>query len=202
MSISISSSPAAQSIPPAAVDAAQAASKTGETSSPSRQAKAQLNVSILQASMEVSIGAKNDALSLMYKTAIDNLNTVLKPELGDNAIENAANQDNTPEGTAGRIVSLSTGLLDAFKKNHPGEDSAGVVKIFMDTVRSGFEKGFKEAKDILQGMKVLEGDVASNISKTYDLVIKGYSDFESAQNAQIAAQSAAQSSSRKSTAGA
>ncbi len=41
---------------------------------------------------------------------------------------------------------------------------------------------FKEASDILSGLNVLNGDIASNIDKTYDLVQKGYADFEAAQS--------------------
>ena len=34
-------------------------------------------------------------------------------------------------------------------------------------------------------MKVLNGDVASGIGKTYELVQKGYADFEAAQSSRI-----------------
>lgn len=149
------------------------------------EARAQLNVSIVQASYEVSLTSQNDSLSVLFKTAIDNLNEVLKPEFGENAIQNAMSQDNSPEGTAGRIVSLSTGFLEAFKQNHAGEDEADVLRVFMDTIRGGFEKGFKEASDMLSGLNVLEGDVAAGIAKTYELVLQGYADFEAAQTAKL-----------------
>ncbi|MBS1186732.1 MAG: hypothetical protein H6R04_750 [Burkholderiaceae bacterium] len=144
-------------------------------------AQVQLNASIMQASLDVSISSKNEPLALLYRSAIDRLNEVLKPELGENAIQNAASQDNTPEGTAGRIVSLSTGFFEAYKAQHPGEDGASVLQNFMDTIRSGFEKGYKEAVDILKGLQVFEGDIASGIGKTYDLVLQGYADFQQAQ---------------------
>ncbi|WP_292746763.1 DUF5610 domain-containing protein, partial [Methylophaga sp. UBA3191] len=38
-------------------------------------------------------------------------------------------------------------------------------------------QGFKEARDILGGLKVLEGDIAGNIDKTYDLVQQGLQSF-------------------------
>lgn len=142
------------------------------------EAKVQLNVSIVQASMEVSIGAKDQPMQLLLKNVIENLNAVLKPQFGDNAIQNAVNQDNSPEGTADRIFSLSTGFLDAFKAQHPGEDQTAVVNNFMDTIRKGIDQGFKEARDILKGLGVLQGDIASNIDKTYDLVQKKLDDFQ------------------------
>ncbi|EEF26839.1 conserved hypothetical protein [Ricinus communis] len=78
-------------------------------------------------------------------------------------------QDNTPEGTAGRIVSLSTGFFEAYKQQHPGEDEGELLNKFMDTIKSGMERGFKEAREVLDGMKVLNGDIAANIDKTYEL---------------------------------
>ena len=149
------------------------------------EARSQLNASIVSASFEVSINSQNEPLALLLKTAITGINDLLKPEFGENAIQNAASQDNTAEGTAGRIVSLSTAFFEAFKTQHPGEDEAAVLKNFMSTIRGGFEQGYKEASDILQGMKVLNGDVASGIGKTYELVQKGYADFEAAQSSRI-----------------
>lgn len=157
-----------------------------ENTTTGARSRAQLNASILQASLDVSISSKNEPLELLYRSAIDAINEALQPELGDNALQAAMSQDNTPEGTAGRIVALSTGFLEAFKAQHAGEDEAGVLKNFMATIRSGFERGFKEAVDILKGLKVFEGDIASNIEKTHALVLQGYADFEAARTARAA----------------
>jgi hypothetical protein len=145
------------------------------------EAKTRQSTAILQASLDVSIQSKNQPLALLLKSAINGINELLKPEFGDNAIQAAASQDNTPTGTAGRIVSLSTGFFEAFKQQHSGENANDVLTQFMATIRSGFEKGAKEAQGILKGMGVLNGDIASNIDKTLELVKQGYADFEAAQ---------------------
>lgn len=165
---------------PNASDLGSAPSNVKQAEAFARQAEArsQLNVSIVQASLSVSISSQNEPLALLFKSAIDSLNEALKPTLGENAIQNAVNQDNTPEGTAGRIVSLSTGFFDAFRQQHADLNDADALNQFMSIIRGGFEKGFQEAKDILQGLKVLSGDIEANINKTYDLVQKGYADFE------------------------
>ena len=142
----------------------------------------QLNASIMQASLNVSIGSENEPLALLYKTAITNINEALKGQYGDDAIQNAASQDNSAEATANRIVSLSTGFFDAFKKQNPDLDDDVALSKFMDTISGGMEKGFKEARDILGGLKVLGGDIAGNIDKTYELVQKGYADFIAAHS--------------------
>ena len=144
-------------------------------------ARAQMNASIMQASLDVSISSKNEPMALLYKSAINSLNEALAPTMGENAIQNAASEDNTSAGTAGTIVSLSTGFYEAYKAQHPGEDTATVLQNFMDTIRSGFEKGYKEATDILESLKVFEGNIASDIGKTYDLVLQGYADFQKMQ---------------------
>ena len=183
MPVSISSN-APSNMPNA--DAVSQSAKSASASSTQATARAQLNVSIVQASLSVSISSQNEPMTLLFKSAIDSLNEALKPTLGENAIQNAVNQDNTPEGTAGRIVSLSTGFFDAFKKQHADLSNADALKQFMATIRSGFEQGFKEASNILQGLKVLNGDIADNVNKTYDLVQKGYADFEASQSSATA----------------
>jgi hypothetical protein len=145
------------------------------------EAKINQNAAIVQASLDVAIKAKDQPLALLLKSAINRINELLAPQFGDNAIQAAASQDNTPAATAARIVSLSTGFYDAFKAQHPGESAGDVLSKFMATIRSGFEQGASEAQGILQGMGVLGGDIASNIDKTLALVRQGYSDFEAAQ---------------------
>ncbi len=139
------------------------------------QAAAQLNSSILQSSITVNAG--NEPLALVLKSAITGINEQLAPQFGENAIQNAAGQDNSPEATAERIVSLSTGFFEAFKKQNPELSEDAAASKFLDTIKGGIEKGFGEAKDILQGLKVLNGEVASNIDKTYDLVQQGLAKF-------------------------
>ncbi len=158
--------------------ATQVQSKDDKPVSVASKAKAELNASIVQASLSVSISSSNDQMSVVLKTALTGINEALKKDgFGDDAIQNAMSQDNTPEGTAGRIVSLSTGFFEAYKQQHPGEDEGELLNKFMDTIKSGMERGFKEARDVLDGLKALNGDIASNIDKTYALVQKGYADF-------------------------
>ena len=157
--------------------AAPVQAKDEPTLSPAAKAKAQLNASIVQASLTVSLNSSNDPLSVVLKTALTGINEALKGDFGDNAIQNAVSQDNTPEGTASRIVSLSTAFYEAFKQQNKGMDEGEVLNKFMATIQKGVDQGFKEAREVLDGLRVLNGDVAGNIDKTYELVQKGYADF-------------------------
>ncbi len=146
---------------------------------PAQQQKASMNVSILE-SAAVIIGVKDEPLSLVLNSAIERINEYLAPELGENAIQKGVDSglDVSPEATAERIASLSTSFYAAFKEQHPGEDEATVLTSFIETISSGIEKGFGEARDILEGLEVLEGNVASDIDQTFELVQEKLAAFE------------------------
>lgn len=138
---------------------------------PVQKQKASLNASIVE-SAKVSIGAKDESLALLLKTAIDKINEALTPELGEDAIQQAVDSglDVSPEATAERIVSLSTAFYSAFKEQNPNDDESSSLDNFLNTIGGGIDKGFEQAREVLESLKVLEGDVASNINETYDLV--------------------------------
>lgn len=140
-------------------------------------AKQELNTQILEASAKVSLQAGNESQALVFRAAIDRINELLAPDLGPDAIESKMAEDNSPEATAARILSLSTGFYDAYAAKHPESTPDEQAKNFVDLIRGGFEKGFKDATDILDGLKVFDGDIKSGIMKTYELVSKGYDDF-------------------------
>ena len=160
---------------------AAASADTNTAMSATQRAKAQLNVSILQQSASISLQSDKDPLALVYKSAITSINESLQADFGPDAIQKAMGQDNSPDGTAGRIVSLSTAFFGAFQQQHPELEGDDALNQFMDTIKQGVEKGFKEARDILQGLDVLGGDIGANIDKTYELVMKGFDDFAAAQ---------------------
>lgn len=141
------------------------------------ESKQQFNLRIVQTQMSVSISAGNEPLALLLRTAVDSLNDYLRPEFGDQAIQNASEQDQTPEATAARIVSLSTGFFETYRQQHPELDDEQARAKFTALISAGFEQGLREAEDILQGLNVLNGSVASGVERTADLVRKAYEEF-------------------------
>jgi hypothetical protein len=139
------------------------------------QASVQLNTAIVQSSL--SLSSQNEPLALVLKSAITGINERLAPDFGPDAIQKATGQDNSPEGTAGRIVALSTAFFGAFKEQNPELSEEAAAQKFLDTIKGGIEQGFKEARDILGSLNVLNGDVASNIDKTFELVQQGLAKF-------------------------
>jgi hypothetical protein len=162
------------------------AKEVKQTANPIVANRHRMNQQILEASAKVSLESGQQSQALLFRSAIEHINSLLEPELGTDAIQSAAaNQDNSAEATADRILSLSTAFYDGYARQHPGEDPEKLAKDFVAVIRGGFEKGYGEAKDILEGLKVFDGEVKSGITKTYELVQQGYDKFLSDKLAAI-----------------
>lgn len=172
----LGSSPSVPTTAPANSELEQA-QRTAATSREGQ--RAQQNAHILQASMDVSISAGNKSMALLYRAAIDKINEVLEPELGADAIAQAQQQDQSSEAVAARIVSLSTAMFDRYAAKYPDKDAETLLQDFVATIRSGFEQGYKEASEILQGLGVWEegSSVRTAIENTFSLVQQGFDDF-------------------------
>lgn len=147
---------------------------------PAQQQKESYNVSILE-SAAVIIGVKDDPLALVLSSAIERINEFLSPELGDNAIQKGAESglDFSPESTSERIVGLSTAYYGEFKERHSSEDELVVLSNFVESISSGIDQGFAEARDILEGLDVLQGEISRSINQTFELVTEKLLAFES-----------------------
>lgn len=135
------------------------------------------NVGILQASMQVSIRAGDESQALLFRSAIEGINEALAPALGPDALQNVLGQDNSAEATAGRILSMSTAFFDAYAAQRGGDDPEAVARDFVELVRGGFEQGFGEAREILDGLGVFGGQLEADAMKTRELVLQGYDRF-------------------------
>lgn len=143
------------------------------------QAKQAQNAAILRANEQVSLRSNNDSLSLLYKTALEGINAELEPVMGENAAQKIYDSgiDTSPEATADRIVAFATGFYSRYKDLNPGKSEEETLDNFMQIIGGGIEKGFSDAKDILKGLKVYEGEVESGVDKTYGLVMQGLNSF-------------------------
>jgi len=147
------------------------------------ESKKQLNAAILESTINVS--ASDSPQALVLKTALEGINDALKETLGDNAIQTAYDSglDVSPDATAERIVSLSTAFFSSYQQQHPELSQEDAVSNFTALISGGIDQGFSEARDILSGLSVLEGDIATNIDSTYDLVQEKLTAFIESFNA-------------------
>jgi len=148
-----------------------------QTVNVSAAAKGKSFSSVSSVGDEAQLSAADRHMELLYKSAIEKLNETLEPDFGPDAIQSSADIDVSPEATAERIVSLSTAFFDAFRQQNPDLGEEEALDQFMSTIGSGIEQGFAEAREILDGLQVLEGDIAANIDATYDLVQQGLENF-------------------------
>ena len=159
--------------------------KTGEVQeSLAVSQKKQLNAAIIESTLEFSNSLGDQPLSLALKTALQGINEALQANGVESSVEDAfeSGVDYSPEATAERIVSFSTQFLGAFREQNPDMSEEESLNAFMDVIGSGIDQGFGEAKDILGGLNVLEGEVSDTIDTTYDLVQKGLQAFVDSLN--------------------
>lgn len=129
----------------------------------------------------VDVALDQTPLTLAYQAAIDRVNEAVAPYLGENTIARGdkAAIDVSPQVTADRIVSRSTALFSRFEDRYPDRDTKDTINHFVDTIRGGVEQGFSEAKDILKGLGVLNGDIKTNVDLTFERVLDGLAEFQS-----------------------
>ncbi|GIU29505.1 hypothetical protein TUM4644_27920 [Shewanella colwelliana] len=141
--------------------------------------KQMMNTAIIAAQQEVNLSSGNEPMRLLYKAAIEAINEELAPTMGEHAIETAVEQgvDTSPEATAERIVSFATQFFAIHQEQNSGLSFDEQLNSFMDKIGGAIDQGFDEAKDILSGLKVLEGDIADGVDQTYSLVQEGLQAF-------------------------
>lgn len=137
------------------------------------------NLSILEKSYEVTLQSGNNSQALVYKAAIEQINEILAPDLGERPLDSALESglDVSPEAVADRIVAMTTGMFGNYLDSHPELSEEAALERFMNLIGEGITRGFEEAREILDSLSVLEGDIASNIDQTYELTIEGLEAF-------------------------
>ncbi|WP_153912716.1 DUF5610 domain-containing protein [Shewanella sp. TC10] len=138
------------------------------------------NSSILAAQEKVSIAAGDQSMALLYRAAIDAINIELEPTMGENAIQKTADSevDYSPEATAERIVSFATNFFSVHQQQNSQMEFTEQLDSFMEKISGAIDQGFKEATEILSGLKVFEGDIAAGVEQTYSLIQAGLETFK------------------------
>ncbi|MCT8985455.1 DUF5610 domain-containing protein [Shewanella phaeophyticola] len=138
-----------------------------------------MNNSILAAQEEVSIAAGDKSMALLYRAAIEAINEELAPTMGEDAVQKNAEEgiDYSPEATADRIVSFATQFFSVHQQQNQSMGFDEQVSSFMVKIGDAINQGFKEASDILSGLKVLEGDIADGVDQTYELIQQKLAQF-------------------------
>ncbi|MCM1512054.1 MAG: DUF5610 domain-containing protein [Oxalobacter formigenes] len=165
-----------------------AASEVKEQKPTAASLRSSFNAQIIEASLKVSIQVGDNPQGLLFRTSLESIyesiggfKSNINPDYKMPSMNDANNPYATPEGTANVILSFSLGLYAQYSQSHQGEDEAEMATNFIELIRGGFEKGYGEAVDILESLSVFNGDIKTDIEKTWELVQKGYDDWLSAK---------------------
>jgi len=137
----------------------------------------------VQAKLEsrMSLNAVNSPTELILQAAQEKINEMFKPYLGDGAVQRAVDSglDMSPEATAERILSFATQIIGRAEANQadlPADQQRSREQLF-NNVKIGVERGFEQARDILEGLQALEGSVKETVDTTYSRVQEGLSEL-------------------------
>lgn len=157
----------------------QQVSEVAKKETATQASKQLMNAAILAAQQEVNLSSANEPMVLLYRAAIEAINDELAPSMGPNAIQTAVDNqvDTSPEATADRIVSFATQFFSLHQEQNSSMDFDEQLNSFMSIIGGAIDKGFNEARDILDGLNVLQGDIADGVDKTYSLVQEGLQAF-------------------------
>ena len=167
----------------AASKAAESSEKTEEKKlsgyESSRLNKQKLNATIMENQLKLSTGENDNSMKLLYKTALEGINSELEAEFGPNAAEKikASGVDTSPEATADRIVGFATAFYQKYSEQNPDMPEEERLDKFLALVGGGVDKGFEDARSILDGLGVLQGKIADDIDSTYSLIQEGFAKF-------------------------
>ena len=161
-----------------------AASEVKEQKPTTASLRSSFNAQIIEASLKVSIQVGDNPQGLLFRTSLESIyesiggfKSNINPDYKMPSMNDSNNPYATPEGTANVILSFSLGLYAQYSQSHQGEDEAAMATNFIELIRGGFEKGYGEAVDILESLSVFNGDIKTDIEKTWELVQKGYDDW-------------------------
>ncbi|MBU0912127.1 MAG: DUF5610 domain-containing protein [Gammaproteobacteria bacterium] len=141
--------------------------------------KQKLNATIMENQLKLSTGDDDNSMRLLYKTALEGINSELEAEFGPNAAEKIKNSgvDTSPQATADRIVGFATAFYQKFSEQNPDMPEEERLDKFLALVGGGVDKGFEDARGILDGLGVLNGKVSEDIDSTYSLIQDGFAKF-------------------------
>ncbi|GMQ87056.1 MAG: hypothetical protein BMS9Abin08_0254 [Gammaproteobacteria bacterium] len=94
------------------------------------------------------------------------LDEVLSANGGTGLDRTSGTDTHTPEKVAERTLEFIELVVGQ-------ETDEGRRSELLEQVRAGVERGFAEARDILDGLGVLNGDIAKNVDRTYELIQSG-----------------------------
>jgi len=149
----------------------------------------------VKADKQVNINVRNNPTELILQAAMEKINKVFKPYLGDGVTQRTveSGQDMSPKAVADRIISFATQLIGRVESEQvdlPADEQRSRAQLF-DNIKTGVERGFSQARDILDGLSELKGETKETVDNSYEQVQQGLANLaqllglQSADKAQV-----------------
>ncbi len=119
----------------------------------------------------------DQAMQVVLNRAMDKLRSVVSDAKSALGISEDTVIDTSPEATGGRIADFAIGAFSSWLKNHQGLADEDARTQFADFIGGAVQQGITEARGILSSLNALNGDVSSNIDKTWEVVQNRLNDF-------------------------
>ncbi len=157
----------------------EAVSEVAKGKSATQAAKDMTNATLMTAMEEVSLSAGQESLALLYRAAVEAIDEHLAPYLGENSTQKSLDEgvDYSPEATADRIVGFATQFFSMYQGQNSNLSFDEQLDGFMNIIGDAIDSGIDEARGILDGLQVLNGDIKDNVDKTQALVHEGLQAF-------------------------
>lgn len=117
------------------------------------------------------------ALDVVRDRAFAQLRNVVNEARAALGIPDGQTIDTSPDATADRIVNFALQFFSKYADNNGLADDEDGRRQFADFIGAAINKGIAEARDILQGLQVLSGQVGNQIDQTADIISRRLGDF-------------------------
>ncbi len=108
------------------------------------------------------------ALGQLQERALSSIGRALGMELGQ--LKTLQTEDYTPDQVAGRITSFVAQGLENARLRGKSEDQ---LQSLYESAIQGAQRGFREARELLDSLQVLTGDIAKQVDETERLTFAG-----------------------------
>ncbi|NLJ93848.1 MAG: DUF5610 domain-containing protein [Aeromonadales bacterium] len=141
-------------------------------SSSRAELKAQLNQGIVQAMFDGGKQGDDKAMNILYSEIMATINAELGEAhaLTPGKVANQADDYWSPENTAGRIAEGALGFFEIFQKQNSKLSEEEQVDKFLSVITKSIDKGYSQATNILEGLKVFDGSIKSNAEQTRSII--------------------------------
>lgn len=139
--------------------------------------------------VDINFQDKYKTLNVTAQEIVKKLNEMLAAKLPD-GIESLKQEDYTADATSTRIVQGATAFFGVYAEQHPELSQEEQLDKFMETIKSGIQKGYDEAFNTLKGLGAFDLDgIQGGVEQTKILIDQKLEAFYQAKRKELGLES-------------